>query len=460
MDTPHYARVEIGFDPSKSRFQFHRNIEIKNEPGPGRGESLSDVLREFQLLPKDKIILAYTIAQAYHHFYDSDLMRIKWTSEKIWFMPPTEENGEIFLRPYLIFPFGTRDDPEEDFVDDARLVHQHPRILAIGTLLLEIGLSKPFQSIPQRNRISQANCDHKIADNWLKNLKEVEWDGLKDKSIFDKTIQYCIREGKMLVDRQNKLGPVGKATDSSAKTLLDKQQGILARRKKFYKNVVRPLEYLAETGFGHKIGNTLSIRRKPKTDSLSTKLPNQLPELEASFHSGRPVRPEKWLQDLNKIGNLVERYRRDHKLKSVIRVAILDTGNDEGDNGSASWRIKSKRNFVDGLAINMTDTFGHGTLMARLVRHCAPSAEIIIARVAKNTKDLEASQENIKEVSEHDLWRNMFVQHSNNLMCNRQFYGPVWNARLILFPCPLDSQEIIKALTMPSSQSKRSEKSL
>ncbi|KAH0526124.1 hypothetical protein TsFJ059_009492 [Trichoderma semiorbis] len=293
VDTPRYARVEIGFNPSNGRLQERKAEFLESEPGSGRGESLADVLREFQLLPKDKIILAYTVAQAYHHFYDSDLMRIKWTSEKIWFMPPTEENGEIFLRPYLIFPFGTRDDPEEDFVDDARLVHQHPRILAIGTLLLEIGLSKPFQSIPQRNRISQANCDHKIADNWLKNLKEVEWDGLKDKSIFDKAIQYCIREGKMLVDRQNKLGPVGKATDSSAKTLLDKQEGILARRKKFYKNVVRPLKYLAETGFGHKIGNTLSIRRKPKTDSLSTELPNQLPELEASFHSGRPVRPEK-----------------------------------------------------------------------------------------------------------------------------------------------------------------------
>ncbi|OPB36006.1 S8 family peptidase [Trichoderma guizhouense] len=397
VDTPHYARVEIGFDPTKSQFQFHRNKKLETEPGPGRGENLADVLREFQLLPKDKIILAYTIAQAYHHFYDSDLMRIRWTSDKIWFMPPTEENDEIFLRPYLIFPFGTRDDPEEDFVDDARLVHQHPRILAIGTLLLEIGLSKPFQSIPQRNRISQANRDHKIADDWLKNFKKVEWGGLKDKSIFDKAIEYCIREGKMLVDRQNKLGPVGKVTDSSAEPSMDKQQGILARRKKFYKNVVRPLKYLAETGFGYKIGKTLCIRRKPRAVPLDTEVPDELSKLETSFHSGNTVKPKEWLKDLNSIGTIIERQRRTHGVKTAIRVAILDTGNDGGDSDSASWHVKSKRDFVDSSATQMTDTFGHGTLMARLVKNCAPSAEIIIARVAKNTKDLEIGQDNIKE---------------------------------------------------------------
>lgn len=460
MHTPHYARVEIGFNPSKSQFKFHRNKELETEPGPGRGDSLADVLGEFQLLPKDKIILAYTIAQAYHHFYDSDLMRIKWTSDKIWFMPPMEENDEIFLRPYLIFPFETRDDPEEDFVDDARLVHQHPRILAIGTLLLEIGLSKPFQSISQRNRISQANLDHKIADNWLKGLKKIEWGGFRDKSIFDKAIEYCIRDCKMLVDRQTKLGPVGKATESSNKTLPDKQQGILARRKKFYKNVVRPLKYLAETGFGHKIGDTLYIRRKPRAVPLTTELPDELSKLEASFHSGNTVKPKEWLKDLNSIGRIIERQRRAHRVITAVRVAVLDTGNDEGDNGSASWHVKGKRDFVDSPNTKMTDTFGHGTLMARLVKNCAPSAEIIIARVAKNTKDLKVSQDNIKEVSEYHLQRNIFIHHNNTLMCNRQFYGPVWNARLISFRCLLDSQKIIKALTMPSSQSKRGEKGL
>ncbi|KAL7946667.1 hypothetical protein V8C42DRAFT_318490 [Trichoderma barbatum] len=395
VDTQHYARVEIGFDASKGQFQLHESKFLESEPGPGRGENLADVLHEFELTPKDKVILAYTIAQAYHHFYDSDLMRIKWTSKAIWFMPPTMGKDEIPLRPYLIFPFGIHNDPEEDFVDNAMLVHQHPRILAFGILLLEIGLSKPFQSIPQRNSIAQANCDHKIADNWLKELKNMKWDGFVYKSLLDKAAEYCIREGKLLVGRQTKLGPVGVATDSSTTKLPDKQQGVLARRKKFYKNVVLPLKYLAETGFKHQNGNKLYIHRK-KTDASQTKLPNQLSQPDAAFHTGRAVKPDRWLEDLNLIGTMVERQRRTHKVKTAIRVAILDTGIYEKDMDNASWRINHTRNFVTNSAAGIMDTFGHGTLMTRLVMKCAPSAEIIIARVAESTGDLQDSQENIK----------------------------------------------------------------
>jgi hypothetical protein len=68
----------------------------------------------------------------------------------------------------------------------------------------------------------------------------------------------------------------------------------------------------------------------------------------------------------------------------------------EKDSSNTSRRIKYERDFVDALA--MTDTFGHGTLMSRLIMDCAPSAEIIVARVSQNTKDLETSQENIKDV--------------------------------------------------------------
>lgn len=426
VDTQHFARVEIGFDPCKGHFQLHRHKLLESEPGPGQGENLAGVLRRFQLTPKDKVILAYTIAQAYHHFYDSDLMRIKWTSEAIWFMPPTMERDEIPLRPYLIFPFGTRDDPEDDFVDNARLVHQHPRILAIGILLQEIGLSRPFQSIPQRNSISQANCDHKIADNRLRELKEQKWEGFTHKSVFDKAVEYCIREGKLLVDRQNRLRPVGTATDLLAKALPETQYGVLVRRQKFYKNVVLPLKWLAETGFRHQIGSKLCIRRNPRADDLSTELPNtellnQLPQPEASFHSARAVKPEKWLEDLNLIGMTVERQRCAHKVKTTIRVAILDTGIYEKDNDNTSWRVKEKRDFVNNTV--MTDTFGHGTLMAQLVMNCAPSAEIVIARVAKSTKELEGSQENIKDVGEPILQRSIFSHLIHSLMCNRQFYG-------------------------------------
>ncbi|KAH6608809.1 s8 family peptidase [Trichoderma cornu-damae] len=391
----HYARIEIGFDPTRGHFRLHRSKLLEPEPGPGPGESLADVLCKFRLAPRDKVILASTIAQAYHHFYDSDLMRIKWRSEAIWFMAPPAGRDEMPLRPYLMFPFGTRCDPEEDFVDDANLVHQHPRILAMGILLLEIGLSKPFQSFPQRNGISQVNRDHLIATNWLKELRVAKWENFTYKTLFDKAIEYCIQEGRLLVDPQSRLYHVGAAKESPSKAQPDKQKGILARRKKFYSNVVLPLKWLAETGFSHRVGSKpCIIRRNPTADSPNREPLGRLPQPESSFHSGRGVNPAMWLRDLNRIGTSVESQRREHRVKTPIRVAILDTGIFEKDDNSVSWRIKDQRDFVDKSA--MADTFGHGTLMARLVMECAPSAQIIVARVAKNTKELQASRENVE----------------------------------------------------------------
>lgn len=190
----------------------------------------------------------------------------------------------------------------------------------------------------------------------------------------------------------------------STMTLADNQRGILERRRKFYKNVVLPLRYLAETGFGYKVGNVRRIRRKPSADPLSPEVPSELSRPEASFHAGKPVIPGLWLDDLSRISAKIESQRRQCGIKRAIRVAILDTGNDI-DN--SSWRIVEKRNFVDISDDTVADKYGHGTLMTKLIMECAPSANIIIARVAENSKDLEHSQENIEEAI---LWAGLECQ--------------------------------------------------
>ncbi|KAL7957082.1 hypothetical protein V8C34DRAFT_325607 [Trichoderma compactum] len=373
--------------------------------GPGHGESLAGVLCKHQMTRRDKGILAYTIAQAYYHFYNSDLMRIKWTSDAIGFMLSTTETDELLLQPYLIFPFGTQDPPEAEYLDDMTLIHHHPRILAFGIVLLEIGLSKPFQYVPQSNSIAQANHNLQSADACLKKLKGAKWDGFVYKDLFDNAIEYCIREGRCLIDKQKQPDPVGTEADTSTMTLANEEPGIDDRREKFYKNVVLPLRYLAETGLGYEAGKVRNIRRKPSADHLSTDVPSELSHPEASLHAGRPVTPGWWLDDLSRIGMKIEEERRRCGMKPAIRVAILDTGNDVGND---SWRIIKSRNFVDKSDDTVTDQYGHGTLMTRLIMKCAPSANIIIARVAENSKDLKHSQENIKEVT--ILWAGLECQ--------------------------------------------------
>jgi len=113
--------------------------------------------------------------------------------------------------------------------------------------------------------------------------------------------------------------------------------------------------------------------------------------------------PQAWAGDLKKASELVERKRREHQVKTPVRVAILDTGLNRDlavfnhKPGLANW-ITCEKDFVQPSALAMTDTFGHGTFMARLVMECAPGAEIYVARVAENSKALERSQGNVVKV--------------------------------------------------------------
>lgn len=74
----------------------------------------------------------------------------------------------------------------------------------------------------------------------------------------------------------------------------------------------------------------------------------------------------------------------DDKLCRPVRIAIIDSGIDMTDRlmKRNAQRIKAKRNWTDDDPQNWTDTFGHGTHVARLLVQVAPAAEIYIARVS------------------------------------------------------------------------------
>lgn len=399
QETQTYNYISMCYKPSAEKFRFH-DYEVPSEPdrlpGPGRGENLLSVIRDYLLTPKDKVILAYLIARAYWQHYDSELMRTKWTSESIWFLPrwtgPTEDvfiPEEILLRPYLSFPFGLPKDPLEDVIHDDMLNHKHPRIFRIGILLLEIGLGKPFPSFKRPNLVSQLNLDHQIASRQLSELRRESWPGFRYKSYFDDAVGHCIQSQK-LVKQSNHLSSRSK----------EEHEKILARRKAFYKNVVQPLAWLARKGFRHGPEDITLIRRKA-VSAPDTKVPNIPLEPKATFHSGNEVVPKKWLKTLNELSREIEGQRRNAGVKTRIRVAVLDTGlnlelPDFADPDGRRKRVQDVKDFVDQPKGN--DKFGHGSLMARLVMECAPSADIYVARVARNSTELSRSQVEVQKV--------------------------------------------------------------
>ncbi|KAJ3567926.1 hypothetical protein NPX13_g6598 [Xylaria arbuscula] len=389
-------------------FRHNHGLSLLKESGvlnqiiqAGPGVSLRSVLSQYKLTSKDKIILSYAVSQSYWNYYDSELMRVKWTSDNIWFMPVEashEQRDELPLRAYIPLPLDLSDGTEPDVIYADLLNHQCPRIFDLGVLLLEIGLGRPFQVLNRRDRVAQANFNHKRASDELLELEKDNWDAFTHKKYFDYAVKFCLSRENFIPPKQLQQPP-----RESSSSILDWKgsPGILERRRMLHKHVVRPLAWLAKRGFKAKAGDSTYVSRKLNasphggtSDALSTL------ELDALFHNS--IIPRAWLMDLKKINELVERKRREYRVKTPVRVAILDTGfnrdlfNVKARNGLIK-SITDEMDFTNTSAPNMIDASGHGTFMARLIMECSPNVEILVARVAENTNALKSSLDNIRK---------------------------------------------------------------
>ncbi|RSL91789.1 hypothetical protein CEP51_000029 [Fusarium floridanum] len=421
VDQPLFARILFEFSPEYDLYQLPRSEVQELILAAGQGESLANILRNYGLTPGNKVLLSYSIARAYWQFYDSELMRKKWSSDTIWFMPTAEHIDKLPLKAFVSFPFDSPDGHIDDYIHDLRmpLNHRCPRVFALGILLLEIGLAKPFPTRVFNNLNSQVNFDHKTAINLLKTLRETKWNGFSNMRYFVDAVEYCLEGGNFVQDEDD-LGPAGREPQPC-----EKKSDMSLRRKNLYDNVVRPLAWLAVKGFNSNAVGTTYISRIANSTVTTAQRPP--PTIEApiklkdgAFHSGITT-PSNWMQNLKRISAHVDSIRSQLELTEPIRVAILDTGinydmpyyedDDYGDN-----RIDQVECFRDFLEpevpsqkdksqpefLSKKDDFGHGSLMARLVAdttpfESTPFVKIMVARVARNTEDLTECQDKIAE---------------------------------------------------------------
>ncbi|KAL8371262.1 hypothetical protein RB595_001210 [Gaeumannomyces hyphopodioides] len=195
-------------------------------------------------------------------------------------------------------------------------------------------------------------------------------------------------------------------------TAEEQKRGIIERRRIFYRHVVQPLAWLARDGFEAQPGLVTYVSKKrPESQSESQSEPQSEPQpgltdpaqqRDGEYHFHGAIIPKMWLEDIKKISKSVEHKRRAQGITTPVRVAILDTGLNMdlpifNERPGLRRAIKGHVDYVDPGASTMTDTFGHGTLMTRIVMECAPNAEIFVAQVARNSNELKASQENIRK---------------------------------------------------------------
>ena len=91
---------------------------------------------------------------------------------------------------------------------------------------------------------------------------------------------------------------------------------------------------------------------------------------------------------------------RGNPTPEKIRIAVLDTGIDLADVmiKAAKSRIIQERSWV-GSPENVTDNYGHGTHVTRLLLQMAPAAEIYVAKITDNKNVNPENMSRIADVS-------------------------------------------------------------
>ena len=373
---------------------------------PGEGLSLRKVLQHYKLTDKDKMILAHTIAHAFWQFYASDLMQSKWSSQEIWFMEETDgqrrPKDQLALRAYMPLNFGGGGETPE-VLDDPDITHPFPHIFSLGVILLEIGLKRPLESISHSNLPSSSNFDHGTARQLLNDLEDTSWTRPKHREIFTNAIASCLDPSAFLAQRKRKKTKTTLDYDTSNR--IGREPDVDGRRRRLYEKVVEPLSVLVNTAFKKDPRYVSYLSRCSDAEEAHR---NARPQV-ASFHTGKPVVPHEWLQNLSYISQHIRMVQVERSVGTLpsVKIAILDTGYSSElpffKRKVNLARIQGWKDYVkseDGPHQTPSrDIYGHGSLMARLVMETAPLAQVHVARVARNTEELQFSKQNIADVS-------------------------------------------------------------
>lgn len=242
--------LSISFNPQTSRIK-------RNSPSV----SLATVLEERKLKDNDelKILLSYLLAKAVWKFYDSHWMTNSWTKETIHFMPEYTEDmagklkaGEVVTlihRPFLatdIKPNYQKTDP-----NSSSRLHNDPRIVALGIMLLEIQLEEGIEKYRSDNDLDENGEPEENADSFtaLRILGSPAWKSRNVYQAVKDMIEICFKDVN---------GRLGTNTD--------------AVRENLYTYIVLPLGRLFKQGWSEN-GDPETFDPNPitfKPDELSS----------------------------------------------------------------------------------------------------------------------------------------------------------------------------------------------
>ncbi|KAL7920406.1 peptidase S8/S53 domain-containing protein [Trichoderma austrokoningii] len=358
------------------------------------GISLADILRQYYLTPKMKVVLTYFLAHAaWRHCY-SDWVDAQWTSDRIRFMDERprhivgQQSNFFAWKPYLSVHVNQNDIKchETSGLDDK--IRLHPKIQALGIILVEIWVGSPLyqntDAQPEQSLAAKADGDLGRAVEYLKNEKL--WEDC-DFPNYRKAVNSCL-DSKTFPDTKSLEQHRDVLYDEVVLPLADLLRGIqwmdkwteigpLSRRaEKLVDQVVlqHPLSELATKGASLKRPANKVLSKSQKAAKL-------------------------WLSRTQRLNDeLADLPRVPVNPPPPVRIAVLDTGCDDEslfflDLANAS-RLREWKDWTEG-SDEYQDCHGHGTYLTSLVMKLSPGAQIYVARVARNPEHLLDSSENI-----------------------------------------------------------------
>ncbi|KAI0543779.1 subtilisin-like protein [Xylaria curta] len=357
---------------------------------------------ELNLYDKSKAILEMLVARATWQFYDSDAIGQGLTSHNIHFICEQRlgVNGIFINEPVLLTRFpknktGTQDDGD---ILTAEMIHDLPKILSLGILLLELETRKTMEKHRENPKICppgpfNINTNYKIASNLVATGPNAHPESIisdiDPRSPLRTILPLCIKSGELKIKLQQSL--------SARKSVPSRINVHNALRSIIYSEIVYPLETwanqyddlnrvkplyeVADTPAMPRLAPPLAPTPQP-TSSVNRRDPEYL--CEAS---------RKWFAEYEKLRSVLQPIEPEKGSDyEPIKIAILDTGiKQEEYNYYLECQVHMEyADFINATPKSTTsDDTGHGTAGISLLVKTCPSASFYIVRVLKgNTATL------------------------------------------------------------------------
>ncbi|KAF5535540.1 thermostable alkaline protease precursor [Fusarium mexicanum] len=403
---PAKVRVKVS---GKTLLQYRDLGSLDDDLAHEHSITLADMLKHQQLGSKKKLIIAYILARSFWQYYNSDWMCSDWSAESVQFFQERtgddhDAKGDSVLSssPYFSFSFGGNDPLlDNEYLATICVVHRYPRVLALAKLLYTIGRKKHREGKVHSGKRGCVSTVEQIS-NECNDIKR----GLARKTWPDITLQPEVQQTyKAIVENcidPKLFEPTGNSTGDMT---VDERRSIL------HKKVVYPLQALLQKL--NWVDDDGNIRQEEDADLRTTEIDPGVAAspTQATFLSHpksldgdqtSKFESEKWLrriQEAELTELLVQGFKRNPSLQRV-RIAVLDTGYDPEvvmfQNPQHKRRIRDWKDFALGSS-SPEDQDGHGTYVLSLLMKVAPSVDIYVARIAKNTEALESSAKKISE---------------------------------------------------------------